>query len=155
MADRTLESSEIRRPRTLETRDAETRPTTWKPPSILPDPIPQPGFVYRWVRTATLGQVDNPNVSGKFREGWVPVRAEDHPEITIMHDHNSRFKGNIEIGGLLLCKIPKEIMDQRAAYHDELARRQLESVDQNFLRENDPRMPLFKERSSRTTFGRG
>jgi hypothetical protein len=99
--------------------------------------------------------VDNPNVSGKFREGWVPVRAEDHPEITIMHDHNSRFKGNIEIGGLLLCKIPKEIMDQRAAYHDELARRQLESVDQNFLRENDPRMPLFKERSSRTTFGRG
>lgn len=154
MADRN-ETSSVRTPRALETRDAEVRPTSWKPPSVLPDPTPQEGYAYRWIRTSTLGQIDNPNVSGKFREGWVPVRAEDHPEIMILQDQGSRFQGNIEIGGLLLCKIPKEVMAQRAAYYDEMARRQLESVDQSFMRENDSRMPLFRERSSRTTFGRG
>jgi hypothetical protein len=148
MADRT--------PRDLETRETEFRPTSWKPPSILPDPKPEPGYVFRYIRTSMMNSADNANVSKQLREGFVPVRAEDHPELMLHADPNSRFKGNVEIGGLLLCKIPEHMAQQRAAYYGNMAQQQMESVDNNLMRENDPRMPLLKpERSSRTTFGRG
>ena len=162
MADRTqnpqpLAKPEVdRTPRDAETRMAQTRQMSWKPPSLLPDPTPQSGYVFRWVRTATLGTADNTNVSGKLREGWEPVKAEDHPELMLAADKDSRFKGNVEVGGLLLCKMPAEMAKQRDAYYGDMARAQMESVDNNFMRENDPRMPLLKpERSSRVTFGRG
>ncbi len=148
MADRT--------PRDLETREHQTRVPSWKPPSILPDPKPQDGYVFRWVRTSMMNNADNTNVSRQMREGYVPVRAEDHPELMLYSNQDGRFKGNVEVGGLLLCKIPVEIAKQREAYYGNMAQQQMESVDNNLMRENDPRMPLLKpERSSRTTFGRG
>ena len=91
-----------------------------------------------------------------MREGWVPVKADDHPEMQVMSDVDSRFDGNIEVGGLLLCKAPKEQMDKRAAYYQQMAASQMESVDNSFMRENDPRMPLLKpDRTTRTQFGKG
>jgi hypothetical protein len=148
MADRT--------PRDLETRDHQARVPSWKPPSILPDPKPEPGYVFRWVRTSMMNNADNTNVSRQMREGYVPVRAEDHPELMLFSDQDGRFKGNVEVGGLLLCKVPVEVAKQREAYYGNMAHQQMESVDNNLMRENDPRMPLLKpERSSRTTFGRG
>jgi len=111
--------------------------------------------VFRWVRTSTLGHADNTNVSQKFREGWVPVKAEDHPELEVMSDIDSRFQGNIEIGGLLLCKQPEANAEAREAHYQQVADSQMESVDNNFLKQNDPRMPVLNpERSTRTTFGR-
>ena len=138
-------------------RQAEARPNdSWMPQSSLPVPEPKDGWVFRWIRTSSLGRTDNTNVSRQFREGWEPVKAEDHPELKIMSDHNSQFKGNVEVGGLLLCKAPMEKMKQREKYYQEVADRQIEGVDRSFLRENDPRMPLLNpERSTRTTFGRG
>jgi len=138
-------------------RQAEARPNdSWMPQSSLPVPEPKDGWVFRWIRTSSLGRTDNTNVSRQFREGWEPVKAEDHPELKIMSDHNSQFKGNVEVGGLLLCKAPAEKMESRKKYFQELADRQIEGVDRSFLRENDPRMPLLNpERSTRTTFGRG
>jgi hypothetical protein len=138
-------------------RQTETRPNdSWMPQSSLPVPEPKDGWVFRWIRTSSLGRTDNTNVSRQFREGWEPVKAEDHPELKIMSDHNSQFKGNVEVGGLLLCKAPAEKMESRKKYFQELADRQIEGVDRSFLRENDPRMPLLNpERSTRTTFGRG
>lgn len=138
-------------------RQTESRPSdSWVPQSSLPVPEPKDGWVFRWIRTSSLGRSDNTNVSRQFREGWEPVRAEDHPELKIMSDHNSNFKGNVEVGGLLLCKAPMEKMKQREKYYQEVADRQIEGVDRSFLRENDPRMPLLNpERSTRTTFGRG
>ncbi len=148
MADRT--------PRDLETREHQTRVPSWKPPSILPDPKPQDGYVFRWVRTSMMNNADNTNVSRQMREGYVPVRAEDHPELMLFADQDGRFKGNVEVGGLLLCKIPEHMAKQREAYYGNMAQQQMDSVDNNLMRENDPRMPLLKpERSSRTTFGRG
>ena len=138
--------------RESETRESRAAPASWKPPSILPDPNPKPGYVYRWVRTAMAGAADKTNVSRQFREGYVPVRAEDHPELML----EANDKGNVEIGGLLLCKIPVEAAQQRAAYYENLANKQMESVDNNFMRENDPRMPLLRtERSSKVSFGAG
>jgi hypothetical protein len=138
-------------------RKDEIRPSdSWMPQSALPVPEPKDGWTFRWVRTAILGKADNTNVSRQFREGWEPVKAEDHPELRVMSDINSQFKGNIEVGGLLLCKAPTEKMKQRERHFNQVSDRQMEGVDQNFLRENDPRMPLLNpERSSRTTFGRG
>jgi hypothetical protein len=69
---------------------------------MLPDPEPRDGVEYRWVRTSIMGDADNKNVSSKFRNGWTPVKAEDHPELQVIPDHDSRFEGNVEVGGLLL-----------------------------------------------------
>ncbi len=87
--------------RELESRETAQRTKTWTPPQTLPDPAPQPGWVFRYIRTSTMGTADPSNTSAKLREGWEPVKAEDHPELMHMSDPNSRFKGNIEIGGLL------------------------------------------------------
>jgi hypothetical protein len=92
----------------------------------------------------------------RFREGYTPVKASDYPELRVISDRNSQFPDNIEIGGLLLCSIPAEIVEDRSAQMAEKARQQMDSVDRNYLRENDPRMPMLRpERESRTTnFGK-
>jgi hypothetical protein len=145
-----------RTPRTEETRDKTARKRTWERPSALPTPEARDGIMFRWVRTSTLGDTDNRNVSMRFREGYTPVKASDYPELRVMSDRDSQFPDNIEIGGLLLCSIPAEIVEDRSAQMAEKARQQMDSVDRNYLRENDPRMPMLRpERESRTTnFGK-
>ena len=147
--------AENRIARELESRSNKERPKTWQPASTLPEPDRQPGYTYRWIRVSMLGQSDARNVSSKFREGWEPVRIEEQPQFKMLVDPNSRFKDNIEVAGLLLCKIPEELMTQRKEYFAQKNRAQIESVDNNFMRENDPRMPLFREKQSKTSFGRG
>jgi hypothetical protein len=145
-----------RTPRDGETREAEKREISWKPSSILPIPLSQPGYVFRWIRTSAFGVPDNKNVSARIREGWEPVKAEDHPELQIMSDKDSRFPGNVEVGGLLLCKTAVENVTARRNYYEKRAADQMATVDNNYLRENDPRMPLARpERKTRTTFGTG
>jgi|TARA_R100001163_G_C5059526_1_gene196229 hypothetical protein len=136
--------------RTLDTRESSERKVTWKRANALPDPDPQEGVEFRWIRTSTLGQNDNTNVSSKFREGWEPVRLEDHPELKVLPDVDSKFKGNVEVGGLLLCRNSKENMDARREYHRQQTASQMAAVDNNYMRESDPRMPVLKpEKSTR------
>jgi hypothetical protein len=147
--------AENRLARELETRTTSERPKTWQPASTLPEPNKEPGYSYRWIRVSTLNQADPRNISGKLREGWEAVRIEEQPQFKMMIDPNSRFKDNIEVAGLLLCKIPTEFMEQRKTYFAKQNKDQIESVDNNFMRENDPRMPLFTERKSTASFGKG
>lgn len=149
--DEVLASS--RAPR--QSREEAERPKVWQPASTLPEPDKQPGYTYRWVRVSTLGQNDARNISSALREGWEPVRIEEQPKFRMLVDADSRFKDNIEVAGLLLCKVPNEFMEQRRKYFEELTQSQSDSVDSNFMRENDARMPLFKERKTRTSFGSG
>ena len=137
--------------RDKETRAKELRPpVTFIPAALLPElENKDPDYVYRWIRISSKGQSDTSNVSNKMRAGWVPVSAEEAPSIMPIKDPHSRFPGMIEHGGHLLCKISKERHVARQKYYDELARRQIEGVDNNFMRENDRRMPLFRERSSK------
>lgn len=144
-----------RNSRDAELRQNEQRVTTWRPPETLPSPKPQPGWVFRWIRTAIMGQADPTNAPAKFREGWEPCKAEDHPELMIQADPNTRFKGNIEIGGLLLCKAPENVMKQRDEYYRQQSQAQIDSVDNSFLRQNDARMPLFSDKRSTVSFGKG
>ena len=102
-----------------------------------------------------MGKDDPTNISGKLREGWEPVKASEHPEIRLFNVGQSRIPDSIEVGGLLLCKTPVEFTEQRDAYYRQQAEAQMQSVDNTFMRENDPRMPMFKERSSKVTFGKG
>jgi hypothetical protein len=46
-------------------------------------------------------------------------------------------------------------MKQRDDYYAQQAKAQIQSVDNNFMRLNDERMPLFNERKSSTSFGKG
>jgi hypothetical protein len=148
-------NNDVRTTRDLETREVETRPKQWAAPELLPEPDMQAGYKYRWIRVSTLNTADPRNLSGKLREGWEPVRIEEQPKFQLLVDPDSRFKDNIEIGGLLLCKTPNELVDQRNAHYNNLTQSQTEAVDNNLMRQSDPRMPLFRESKSSTTFGKG
>ena len=141
--------------RDLETREIAERPKQWMPPQLLPDPNPEPGYAFRWIRVSTLNKADATNISSKLREGWEPVKASDHPEIRLFGSTNGQFPDSVEVGGLLLCKTPVEFTEQRDAYYRKQAESQMQAVDNTFMRENDPRMPMFKERRSEVTFGKG
>ena len=141
--------------RELETREKTARKTAWKRPEVLPSPNQEEGYVYRWIRISTRGNVDAMNVSSKLREGWTAVKASDHPEITLVTIENERFKDNVVIGGLMLCKAPVEMVNERNDYYNQQSESQMQSVDNNLMRENDPRMPLFNDRKSKVTFGKG
>jgi len=137
------------------TREKTTHKKAWQRPEVLPSPEPEDGYNFKWVRVSTQGTVDATNVSSKLREGWEPVKADDHPEITMVTVENERFKDNIVIGGLMLCKAPKELSTERNEYYEQQTDAQITSVDNSLMRENDPRMPLFNERKTKVTFGKG
>jgi hypothetical protein len=141
--------AEVRTPRDLTSREKTAR-AVYVPPSNLPDPTPEPGYVYRWIATHVLGQANPTNVSQRMREGWEPVRAEDHPELQLFGNAKT---GNVEIGGLMLCKMAIEKAKARDDYYQNQANRQMESVDNHFMRNNDPRMPLFSDRKSSVSRG--
>jgi hypothetical protein len=147
--------AENRTTRELETRATQQRPKQWAQAELLPEPDKQAGFSYRWIRVATLGKADPRNLSAKLREGWEPVKIEEQPKFQLLVDPNSRFKDNIEIDGLLLCKTPSEFVGQRAAHYARQTQAQTDSVDNNLMRQSDARMPLFKESKSTTSFGKG
>ena len=144
-----------RTPRENQTREKTERKKSWTRPSALPTPEPRDGLHYRWIRTSMLGASDNPNVSRRFREGYTPVKAADHPEMQLLSDVDSRFPDNIEVGGLMLCAIDKDIAEDRSEQQLEASRQQMDAVDNNYMRQSDPRMPVLRpERNTRTSFGK-
>jgi len=147
--------AENRTMREVATREMSERPKQWAPAELLPEPDKQAGFAYRWIRVSMLNQLDPRNLSSKIREGWEPVRIEEQPKFKLLVDPSSRYKDNIEIGGLLLCKTPEEFVGQRSEYYRNQTQAQTEAVDNNLMRQSDPRMPLFKERKSTHSFGSG
>ena len=141
--------------RELETRAVQERPKQWMQPELLPEPDKQPGFSYRWVRVSTMNNADPRNLSAKLREGWEPVSVEEQPKFRLLADPNSRFKDSIEVGGLLLCKTPTEFVQQRNDHFANVTQSQTDAVDNSFMRQSDARMPLFTEKKSSSSFGKG
>jgi hypothetical protein len=140
-----------RTPRDLETREKNPTRYVYKPASTLPDPTPDPDYDFFWVAISIAGQDNATNVSQKRRDGWEPVKAVDHPELQVAGNKD----GNVEIGGLLLCKAPKEMVEGRREYFAQKARNQMDSVDNSFMKNNDARMPLFSNRESTVSKGSG
>jgi hypothetical protein len=147
--------SDAKLPRDAATRDQTVRMKQWKPADLLPEPTRTAGWEYRWVRKSIMGNEDPTNMSRSLREGWEPCRLEDHPELMLSVDAGAVNAGLVEVGGLILCKMPIEMWNQRQAYYEGLANGQMESVDANLARENDSRMPLFNERQTKVSFGSG
>ena len=145
--------AEVKKTRELETRAVSERPQQWANPELLPEPDKQAGYAYRWIRVATLNSPDPRNLSSKLREGWEPVRLEEQPKFQLLVDPTSRYKDNIEIGGLLLCKTPEEFVAQRNEYYAKQTAAQTDAVDNNLMRQSDPRMPIFKEGKSSSSRG--
>lgn len=141
-------------PRDSSSRDKEDfRPNdSWNPTSLLPAPNPHPDWVFRYIRVSNLSQNDSTNVSRSFREGWVPVRKEEVPEIALMSDIDSRFPDCLQIGGLLLCKMPVQQAMRRSQHYEKMANTQIESLDRTLFAQEDRRMPLLKpERTTRVS----
>ena len=147
--------AESRLQREITNRTTQERPKQWQQAELLPEPDKTPGYAYRWIRVSTLNAPDPRNISGKLREGWEPVGIEEQPRFRLMVDPGSRFKDNIEVGGLLLCKTPQEFVEQRDAHFTKQSQNQVDAVDNTMMRQSDPRMPMFKERKSSTSFGKG
>lgn len=144
-------SDDIRKPRELESRDVDARPTSWAPPDILPELAPIEGYAMKWVRTATLGVDDPRNIQKAFRQGYEPLTVEEQPHLAVL----STAKGSIEVDGLIACKIPVEKVRQRNEYYAKQSQAAEAAVDNNLMRENDPRMPLFQDKKSKISFGSG
>jgi hypothetical protein len=150
-----IKATDSRLSREMQSRATQERPKQWVAAETLPEPDKEPGYAYRWVRVSTLNAIDQRNITGKFREGWEPVAVEEQPKFRMMIDPDSRFKNNIEIGGLLLCKTPVELQQQRSEYFANQTKAQTEAVDNSLMRQSDPRMPLFREVKSSVSFGKG
>jgi hypothetical protein len=141
--------------RELETREKAERPKQWRPASLLPEPLKEEGYEYRWVRTSINGQSDDRNVLKAMQEGWESVAMEEQPELQLLASREGRYKDKIEVGGLLLMKTPKEFVEQRNAYVQKNTDSQMRAVDNTLMRQSDARMPIFSERKSTTSFGKG
>ena len=141
--------------RELETREAVERPKQWRPAGLLPEPTKQEGYDYRWVRTSINGQPDDRNVLKAMQEGWEAVAMEEQTDLQLLAGREGRYKDKIEIGGLLLMKTPKEFVQQRNAYVQQNTDNQMRAVDNTLMRQSDSRMPIFNERKSTTSFGKG
>ena len=147
--------AENRTPRSTESRNQTQRPQQWAPPELLPEPDKQPGYKYRWIRVSLGGQADARNISIKLREGWEPVKVEEQPQYGLLVNGEGRWKDCVQVGDVLLCKTPEELAEQRNQHYLAQSEQQIKAVDNNLMRQNDPRMPLFKESSSSTTKGGG
>ena len=152
MADK-KQNDETREPREAQSREKTSQRRPWAPPSALDAPEPPAGYVHRWVRTEVRGYDDTKNASARLREGWEPVRADEYPDFEYPSIGDGKYAGVIGVGGLVLCRIPQETVDERSQYFQAKTRDQMLSVDNDLMKEENPAMPINKNRQSRVTFG--
>ena len=148
-----MKKDEKQASRASQTRSKTERPKVWTPPSSLDAPPAPKGFRHRWIRAESLGFDDTKNISGRLREGFVLVRADEYPDSDYPVVSSGKYSGVIGVGGLLLARISEEIAKQRAAYQDKLTEGQDEAVETNLMKEQHKSMPINVERQSRVTFG--
>ena len=150
-----MENKTVKTSRTDATREKTKRAQPWRPPSSLEAPEAPPGFKHRWIRAETLGTDDKKNMAARLREGFELVRADEYPDFSAPTIDNGTHAGVIGVGGLLLARIPDEIVESRAEYFADQTRTQEESVDNNLFKEQHRSMPITSDRQSRVTFGGG
>ena len=141
--------------RKTETREQVTRKRGWVPPSNLDAPEPPEGYHHRWVRSEYRGQQDEKNVIGRLRSGYELVRADEYPDrMDLPAIADGKYKGVIGVGGLLLARIPVEIVEERMDYFAQQTQDKENAINNDLLKEEHPSMPISKpDRQSRVTFG--
>ena len=142
-----------RTPRTADTRETESRRKPWAPPSVLDAPPAPEGYKHRWIRASIRGEEDKGNVFNRLRQGYEPVRAEEHPGYQAPTIEDGKHAGIIGNGGLILTRVPIETAQERTAYYGGRTREQMDAVDQDLMKEQHPSMPINQSRQSRVSFG--
>jgi hypothetical protein len=156
MENEYMENVEIdRTPRASKTATAKERRKPWAPPSLLDAPPPPEGFVHRWIRSEVRGFDDRKNISARMREGWELVRKDEYPDFEAPTVDTGRYEGVFGVGGLLLARIPVEIVEERTGYFQSMSEDAMKAVDNDLMKETQHHsMAIQKpERQSRVTFG--
>ena len=136
------------------TRSKTERPKEYKPPSSLDAPPAPDGFRHRWIRAESMGFNDSKNIHGRLRSGYELVRADEYSDgesYPIVMD--GKYAGVIGVGGLLLARIPEELAQSRVTYQQRQTEGQDEAVENDLLKDQDKRMPMKFERSSKNFGG--
>ena len=140
--------------RSADTRVKTQRKRVWQRPSSLDSPPAPDGYIHRWIRAEVQGYQDTKNVISRLREGYELVRADEYPDWQLPTIEDGKHAGVIGVGGLLLARIPEELIAQRNAYYSGLTEDQIKAVDNDLMKDAHPSMPISKpERQSRVTFG--
>lgn len=142
-----------RTPRASQTREKESKPKVWTPPSALDAPPAPNGFRHRWVRAESLGFQDTKNVAGRIRQGYELVRADEYPDSDYPIVEDGKYAGVIGVGGLVLTRVPEEVAQQRQAYYAKQSQEQVEALDNDLMKEQHSSMPINIDRQTRVTFG--
>lgn len=142
--------------RETQSRERTERKMEWNPGSALSAPEPPLGYKHRWIRESVMEFDDKTNVHKKRQEGWDLVRAEEYPDYVGPVVDEGRNAGVIGVGGLVLARIPVELADQRNQHYQGVTQQQMDAVDRDWMRENNPAMPkLAPQRKSSVSFGSG
>jgi len=139
--------------RASQTREKDSRPKVWTPPSSLDAPPAPMGYRHRWIRAESMGSDDTKNIMGKLRSGWELVRADEYPEDDFPSVQDGKHAGVIGVGGLLLARIPEELAQSREQYFDNKVTDREQAVENDLMKEQHNAMPINQERQSRVTFG--
>ena len=142
-----------RTPRASQTREKESKPKVWTPPSALDAPPAPNGFRHRWVRAESLGFQDTKNITGRLRQGYELVRADEYPDSDYPIVEDGKYAGVIGVGGLVLTRVPEEVAKQRQAYYAKQSQEQVEALDNDLMKEQHSSMPINIDRQTRVTFG--
>jgi len=59
----------------------------------------------------------------------------------------------IGVGGLLLARIPEEVIKQRQEYYASQHNEKVKAMDNDLMKEEHPSMPIDIDRQTRVTFG--
>jgi hypothetical protein len=146
-------SNDKKTSRASQTREKETRKKVWTPPSSLDAPPAPTGFQHRWIRAESLGFDDSKNVQGRIRSGYELVRADEYPDSDYPVVEDGKYKGVIGVGGLVLARVPEEIIKQRGEYYAKQHNDKVEAMDKDLMKEEHQSMPIDIDRQSRVTFG--
>ena len=125
----------------------------WTPPSSLDAPPAPDGYKHRWIRAESMGFDDTSNMSAKLRSGFELVRADEYSEIDYPTIQDGKYKGVIGVGGLLLARIPDEIVEARREYFEQQTQDRNDAIDNDLMKEQHPSMPINNDRQTRVTFG--
>jgi hypothetical protein len=148
-----MENEKVKTSRASQTRVKAEAPKTWTPPSSLDAPPAPDGFRHRWIRVEVLGFDDTKNVSGRLREGWELVRADQYPDQDYPSLTTGKYAGVIGVGGLVLARLPEEVAKSREAYYKKQTKDRDDAINNDILKEQHPSMPINQERQTRVTFG--
>ena len=148
-----MSTEKIKPSRASQSRAKTAKKTTWTPPSSLDAPPAPDGYHHRWIRAETMGFDDTKNMSGKNRSGYELVRADEYPGSEYPSVQDGKYKGVIGVGGLLLARIPVEVVKSREQYFNNMTQDADTAIERDLMKEQHPGMPINAERQSRVTFG--